>query len=32
MAGSHPLVFFHQEKFDGYVWFGAKELLDRGVL
>jgi outer membrane protein assembly factor BamE (lipoprotein component of BamABCDE complex) len=26
------LVFFHQEKFDGYVWFGAKELLDRGVL
>ncbi len=25
------LVFFDQEKYDGYLWFGAKELLQRGA-
>lgn len=25
------LVFFDQERYDGYMWFGAKELLGLGV-
>jgi outer membrane protein assembly factor BamE (lipoprotein component of BamABCDE complex) len=25
------LVFFDQEKYDGYLWFGANELFERGA-